>query len=210
MKIIVYSDYVCPFCYLSHHSLRQVLKDFEAEIEFHPYELRRAPTPKVDPMHDEMRLKRFEEVLKPAAQALGIEMKLPWISPHPYTTDAFHGYYFALDHQLGEAYNDAMFEAFYVDQKDIGEREVLCGIIAALGLDVKAFTQALDQQTYQPQVDAQWELKASLDVQGCPTFWIGDQKVTGYHTPEQFRALLLKESLNEAETGMACGPDGCH
>ena len=95
MKISVYSDFVCPFCYVGLYSLSQAMADLDVELDFHPYELRRFPTPKVDPMHDEKRLKRFDEVLKPMAESLGVEMNLPMISPHPYTTDAFQGYYFA-------------------------------------------------------------------------------------------------------------------
>ena len=62
MKISIYFDFVCPFCYVALHALSRAIEDLDVELDFHPYELRRFPTPKVDPMHDEKRLKRFYEV----------------------------------------------------------------------------------------------------------------------------------------------------
>ena len=135
MKISIFFDFVCPFCYVGLHSLSRAIEGLDVELDFHPYELRRFPTPKVDPMHDEKRLKRFDEVLKPMAQALGIEMNLPWISPHPYTTDAFQGFYFARQAGRELDYVRLTFDVFYRQQKDIGDPAVLRMVMDELGLD---------------------------------------------------------------------------
>ena len=68
VEITVCFDYVCPFCYLAGNALKKAIAGKDVTIRYIPYELRREPTPKVDPMHDEMRLKRFDEVLLPTAQ----------------------------------------------------------------------------------------------------------------------------------------------
>ena len=74
MKISIFFDFVCPFCYVGLHSLSRAIEGLDVEFDFHPYELRRFPTLKVDPMHDEKRLKRFDEVLKPMAQSRIVAM----------------------------------------------------------------------------------------------------------------------------------------
>lgn len=208
MKITIFSDYVCPFCYIGKTALFKALEGLETEIEFHPYQLRRYPDSKVDPMHDEKRLKRFEEVIQPIARELGIEMKLPWISPHPYSTLAFQGYYFAQEHGLGMQYNDAVFHAFYVEEQDIGNLEILKRIMMDLELDVAAFEEAVNQKTYLPLLNQQDQIKETLGIKGVPTFIINNKRITGYHSVAEFTQLIADEFAEEL-SGMACGSDGC-
>lgn len=208
MKITIFSDYVCPFCYVGKAALFQALEGFEYEVEFHPYQLRRPPVAKVDPMHDEARLKRFHEVIHPMAEACGIEMKLPFISPHPYTTLAFQGYYFACDYKKGLEYNDAVFHAFYVDEKDIGEIDVLCDILMQLGLEPSLFKQAIKTQQYMPILDDQVRIREEMQIKGVPTFMINDKKIVGAHSVDDFRKAIYDE-ISEEMAGMACGPEGC-
>ena len=186
MKISVYSDFVCPFCYVGLYSLSQAMADLDVELDFHPYELRRFPTPKVDPMHDEKRLKRFDEVLKPMAESLGVEMNLPMISPHPYTTDAFQGYYFAKQAGKGLDYVKLTFDVFYQQQKDIGNPVVLREIMDQLGLDGAAFLKALEAGTYR----------------------IHGEEIRGYHTPQEWRTIILDQA-EKTMAGMVCTSEGC-
>ena len=208
MKISIYFDFVCPFCYVGLHSLSRAIEDLDVELDFHPYELQRFPTPKVDPMHDEKRLKRFYEVLKPMAQALGSEMNLPWISPHPYTTDAFQGYYFARQAGRDLDYVRLTFDVFYRRQKDIGDPAVLRMIMDKLGLDGAAFAQALTNGTFRAEVDQDWEAKSALNLEGIPAYQMNGEKIRGYHTPEEWRAILLDQA-EKTMAGLVCTPEGC-
>lgn len=208
MKITMFSDYVCPFCYIGKTALFQALEGLDAEIEFHPFELRRPPVAKVDPMHDEMRLKRFDEVIHPIAEKLGVEMKLPWISPHPYTTLAFQGYYFACDYGLGAAYNDAVYHAFYVEEKDIGEMDVLHEILKSLKLDPEAFDKAVQEGVYMDVLNDQYRLREETQIKGVPTYFINGRRVSGVYDADEFRKILAEE-FGEELSGMTCGPDGC-
>ena len=209
MKLEIYSDSVCPFCYINHHALKQALdgRDIDVELEYHPFELRREPTPKGDPMHDEMRLQRFENVIKPEAEALGVEMKLPWISPHPYTTLAFEGFFYAKKHGKWEEYNDAVFTIFYVEEKDIGELEVLKEVAERCGFDTADFEQALLQHIFRKDADEAWEVRKNCDVHSIPTMFLDGEKIEGEQTVEQYRQLFAKEL--SAPFGMTCGEDGC-
>ena len=49
----------------------------------------------------------------PAAKRLGRVIKLPTISPQPYTAKAFEGYHFAAEHEKGPEWIDAVFKAFF-------------------------------------------------------------------------------------------------
>ena len=208
MKAQIFFDYVCPFCYLARTPLHRALQKAGIQWEECPFELRRPPTPKVDPMHDAMRLKRWEEVLRPLAQKMGIPMSLPYISPHPYTTLAFLGYAYARRHQKGEAYNDKVFETFYVKEKDIGEMDVLLSIAREVGLDPEDFARSLREQEFLSELDASKAYAVSYGVKNIPSIKIGERMITGLHTEEEYLSLL-REAVEEAAPALTCGPDGC-
>lgn len=208
MKAQIFFDYVCPFCYLARTPLHRALQKAGIQWEECPFELRRPPTPKVDPMHDAMRLKRWEEVLRPTAQKMGIPMSLPYISPHPYTTLAFLGYAYARRHQKGEAYNEKVFHAFYAKEQDIGELDVLLPIARELGLDPDDFARSLREQEFLPELDEAKAYAVSCGVKNIPSIKLGNQMITGLHTEDEYLSLL-REAAGEAAPAFTCGPDGC-
>ncbi len=193
MKIRIHSDYVCPFCYLIKEIIRQSLNNtgIEAKIEFVPHELRRPPSEPVDPMHDEMRIERFKDLIKPWATELGLEMNLPNISPHPFTTLTFQGYYFAEDSNLGAAYNEKVFHSFYVLEKNIGDIDILSEIITELGLDVSAFQKAVDQKVYLAKLDDLFFNREHLEFSAIPAVFINDTYISKVETVSEFSQQLL-------------------
>lgn len=210
-KIEVFYDYVCPFCYLGEVPFEQAIEGMDVEVVLCPFELRRPPVPKTDPMHDEAKLKRFDEVLLPAAKKLGVEMKLPWISPHPYTTLTFQGFYYAKEAGKETEYNHKVFHTFYVEEKDIGEINVIKAVLAELGLDAAGFDPVVAEGRYLPQLDQDKAFAKGRDVSSIPTFIIGSQRLTGIHTVEEFKEAIAnaESEIAEEQMGMHCGEDGC-
>lgn len=216
VEITVCFDFVCPFCYLSSQALKQAVKGRDVAIHYHPFELRRAPTPKVDPMHDEMRLKRFEEVLLPTAKKLGVEMNLPWISPHPYTTVPLQGFHYVQDEFPDKLslYIETVFRAFYIEEKDIGEVETIESILKQLDIPVEAFRRIVTEGKYVKLLEEEkTDAKERLGVSGIPTYFIGGQKLTGCQDPREIEMAIIhaemeQESVSDFE-GMTCGEDGC-
>lgn len=210
IQVEVFYDYVCPFCYLGEVPFEQAIEGLDVDVRLCPYELRRPPVPKTDPMHDEAKLKRFDEVLLPAAKKLGVEMKLPWISPHPYTTLTFQGYYLAKEAGKEKEYNHKIFHSFYVDEMDIGEPEIIGNVLKELGIAPEAWAQVQAEGRYLPELDQDKQYAREREVKAIPTFIIGSQRLTGIHTVEEFQqAIADAESEQEEEYGgMHCGEDG--
>lgn len=209
-KIQLFYDYVCPFCYLGEVPFEEAIQGMDVEVELCPFELRRPPKPKTDPMHDEAKLKRFDEVLLPTAKKLGVEMKLPWISPHPYTTLTFQGFYFAKEAGKEVEYNHKIFHAFYVEEQDIGELPVIEAVLAELGLDTAAFEKAVEEKTYMEVLDQAKVYAKEQEVSSIPTFIIGSQRLTGIHTVQEFKEAIAnaESEISEEQIGMHCGLDG--
>ena len=218
MKIQFVSDYVCPYCYVAKLPLTEACRERDdVTIEWVPFELSRPPKPQVDTYNDPVRRAKYAETLVPLCNELGLNMKLPPnVVPRPYTTLAFEGFHYAAAHDCAEAYNDRVYEAYFVHEQDIGNVDVLCDIAAAVGLNATDFRRALNDGDYaETQRAAADYSRNQLNVRGVPTIFIdGEQAPGGIYTKQGFIDLLdsfaAKHMPAAEEAFPVCGEDGCH
>ena len=85
IPILVFSDYVRPWCFLAESPLKQATEGITAQIESMPFELHPAPTPKRKP-EDNYLQTAWKRRSYPIAEKLGVSMKLPTVPPYPYTS----------------------------------------------------------------------------------------------------------------------------
>ena len=214
LNILFVSDYVCPYCLVAKEALKQALAEtgLEANIAWQPFELTVEPRERVDTYHDEARKAKYQVLVEPCKK-LGLDMKLPpKVVPRPYTRLAFEGWYYACSKGVGEAYNDLMYRAYFMDEQDIGEKKVLVRLAESLGLDGVDFEKALDAGTYsKKEKDAVEYAREVLQIGGVPTIYINEQKIgLQEFTKEEMIRILQEENMNaEAGGGMFCGADGC-
>ncbi len=79
----------------------------------------------------------------------------------------------------GEAIHAALYAAFFIDGRNIGEREVLLDIAAEVGLDTRLAGVVLDDRTFSDAVDEDWRLSREYGVTGVPTFVADGRGVVG-------------------------------
>lgn len=195
VKIEIYSDYVCPYCLLAKAPLFEAVQGQDVEIEWMPFELRPAPEPTLRP-EDPYLPTVWNRSVYPMAEALGIDIKLPTISPQPYTALAFEGYQFAKAHSLemAQAYNDRMLRAFFQENQDIGDIDVLTHLAAEIGLDFGAFRLALEDRRYQVAHQEALQRAYQLGVRSVPTFVISGQVLPGVHSAGTLRQAIQSVS----------------
>ena len=228
MKITFVSDYVCPYCLVAKEAMLRAVQELgiKPEITWHPFELTVEPKPRVDTYHDEER-KAHYQVLKEPCRELGLDMKLsPAVVPRPYTRLAFEGFYYAAEQGKEERYNDLMYRAYFVDEKDIGDPDVLCELAEAAGLDAAEYRRALEQGRYRENLkEANRHAREDLHVTHVPTIYVDGREITvEKYTKEEFLSTFrdIKESTALSETkentgessgaeehGGGCGPTGC-
>jgi predicted DsbA family dithiol-disulfide isomerase len=93
----------------------------------------------------------------------------------------------------GEAIHDALFRAYFVDARNIGDPAELLQIAKSLGLDEAKAREVLEKRTHKAGVDADWEKSRRYGVTGVPTFVIGNQGVVGAQ-PYETLVELVKQS----------------
>jgi predicted DsbA family dithiol-disulfide isomerase len=163
-----------------------------------PFELRPAPAPTLKPEGDYLQ-NAWQKSVYPMANKLGVEMRMPTVSPQPYTNLAFQGLEFAKDHGRGDEYNDAVFRAFFQESRDIGSLEMLADIARQVGLDAEEFRRALEQGMYRDRV--QKLLQAAYErvgVTAVPTMIIGRSRLNGLYPVDAIRQVIDSELARSA------------
>ena len=212
LDILFVTDFVCPYCLVAKAALEEALKEtgIEAEIRIQPLELTPESRERVDVCHDEARKKRYQILVEPA-KALGLDMKLPpSVCPRPYTRLAFEGMFFARENGGDARYSDLTYRAYFEEEQDIGELDVLCGIAERAGLDVDRFRKALEDGTYTEQVREAVEYSRNeLKVTGVPSIYLNGESISVETYTKEEMIQILEEGQIEAVKGLSCGLDGC-
>lgn len=217
--IVFVTDFVCPFCIVGKEALKQALAELNStvQVQVYPYELTEEPKEQVDTFHDEER-KAHYTVLEEPARELGLNITVPpAVTPRPYTRLAFEGWHYAKDRGREEKYADLVYHAYFTDQRDIGQMEVLVDLAGQAGLDQTDFRKALlDGTYYQVQRDAVAYAKNELAVKHVPTIYVGDKEIVlrTYTKEEMIRALtdateVPNRDASEEGVHFGCSPDGC-
>ena len=227
LNIDFVSDYVCPYCLVAKEALEQAIIELqlqrEVKITSHPLELTPPDKEQVDTWSDPVRREKYR-VLEVPCEELNLNMKLPpLVVPRPRTRLAFEAWLYACDHDRGSLWNSCMYHAYFMDELDIGDKDVLLHIAKSLLLDADDLSRALDEGRYTEKLLAlEAEAKEKFQPRHVPTVYCNGKymKIKDY-TKEEMLALLLK-AVQEAkaqeqaqpeadmETGMSCGIDGCN
>jgi predicted DsbA family dithiol-disulfide isomerase len=93
----------------------------------------------------------------------------------------------------GEAIHDALFRAYFVDGRNIGDPEVLVQIAESVGLPGDKAREVMQTRSYKPAVDADWAKARDYGITGVPTFVAGGSAVVGAQ-PYEMLERLIKET----------------
>jgi predicted DsbA family dithiol-disulfide isomerase len=107
---------------------------------------------------------------------------------------AFEGCRLAKDHGKGNEYNQRVLQAFFVEGQDIGQIDVLTRLAGEVGLNEKAFEEALRTRKYrQAHQQALRHAYEEAGVTGVPMFVIGSQVLTGLQHREALEVVIEEE-----------------
>jgi predicted DsbA family dithiol-disulfide isomerase len=92
----------------------------------------------------------------------------------------------------GEAIHDALFRAYFVEGRNIGDVDELVKIAQSVGLPGDKARDVLEKRTHKAAVDADWEKSRHYGVTGVPTFVVGERGVVGAQPYEALEQLVTK------------------
>ena len=169
----VFSDYVCPWCYLGDNRVKQLKENYDVTIKLVHFPLH-PETPAEGRTLADMFGTGPEEIAQKNARMQGLMQAegLPF-------KDRSHTYNSRLAQEVGkwaetqpggDAIHDKFFAAYFVDQRNIGDVEVILDIVKAAGLDVDEARKVIEERAFKDAVDADWAKSHQYGVTGVPTF----------------------------------------
>lgn len=93
------------------------------------------------------------------------------------------------DQHTGPDIHDALFRAYFVDGKNIGDLDTLVAIAKSVGLPEDKAREVLEKRAFKEAVDADWEKSREYGVTGVPTFVAGGYGVVGAQPYEALEQL---------------------
>ena len=192
-RVVVYYDYVSPFCYMAEPVLRRLREEAGVRVEHRAFELWPAPAELPDPREQE---RNWAAVVEPLARELGMEMRYPRVQPR--TRKAHETAAYAREHGRFDEVHDALYRAYFVEGLDIGRIDVLAELGARSGLDVQDLRIALGVDRYTEQVLAEEVEALGRGVRGVPAYVVDGRLVTGL---QQYEDLLEQIQPGAAGAG---------
>ena len=198
IKVIAYSDYICPFCYIGYHRIEKLKREYDLAVEWRPFEIH-PETPREGALTEELPFpKGYLEMafanVKRLADEDGITLKFSGKLPN--SRLALYISEFARKKGKFEEFHKLVLEAYWLEGKDIGDKNLLLDLAESVGLNKNEIEVYLS--TDEPFKVVQKSLKElrTYGINGVPTFLIEDRLIVGAQPYEIFKNLI-NEILDE-------------
>ena len=212
MKIEVWSDYVCPFCYIGkrrlEHALKQLGLEEKSEVIFKAFQL----DPNTPVASDQSLLDGLASKFKVTKQEAenmmsNIEEQAKTVDLHyrvdrmktSNTLDAHRLVKFAEKHNVEKEVTERLMHGYFVEGERIDTEEVLVGIATEAGLDAKKTKDMLHSDDFEDEVKKDIEEAQEIGVQGVPFFVINRKYAISGAQPTEAFVEAFKKIIEEEE-----------
>jgi predicted DsbA family dithiol-disulfide isomerase len=208
MKIEIWSDIMCPFCYIGKRHLEKALETFpgkdKVEIEWKSFQL--DPTIPMDlgeetNVYDYLaarkgisleQVKLMHDRVSDMAEAVGLHYDFDQAKVAN-SLKSHHLIQFAKDHGKGDAIEERLFQAYFMEGKNLALDDVLVACGEDVGLKREGILEALQDENYAYRVKQDIQEGENLGVRGVP-FFVFDRKygISGAEPIEVFTKTLIQ------------------
>jgi predicted DsbA family dithiol-disulfide isomerase len=216
MRVEIWSDVVCPWCYIGKRRFEQAVERFDGrddvEIVFRPYLLDPTAPPGVAMPVREVYARKFGgperatqiiEHVSSIAASSGIEFRLDR-AVRANTLLAHRLLWFAERRGVQIELKEQLLRAYFTDGRNVGDPDVLVDIAQLVGLDEAEVSAFLASDEGRAEVMADLATAASIDITAVPTFvFNGTWTVPGAQDVETFERVLERVALLEARAAEA-------
>lgn len=235
MKVEIWSDFICPFCYIGKRRFEQALEKFshcdQVEVKFKSYQLdpdaKYIPGKNFAETFSELKGMPLEQVyamnkqVADQAKEVGLTYHFDTMK-YSNTFDAHRMVKLAATKGKEQELAERLFQAYFTKSELLSDKNTLIQIAEEIGLDKEDVENVLDSCKYRNKVNEDIDLAKQLGVQGVPFFVFNEKyAVSGAQPEETFTQVLEKvweeeqekpvlQSLNPNENKTSyCTGDGC-
>ena len=197
LKVTVYSDYICPFCYLGHHRLQRLRDSYNLKINWCFLEIHPETSAESEPVDSLQYPAELWQKMLSNLERIAREESIP-LSRLTFVTNSKDALLLSeAAKQCGRetfyALHENLFNAYFVDAKNIGSRELLREIAALSGIDEKTVGSAWTDPIYEKKLIQNFESARTHNIQSVPSFVFGDKVLTGVVAESVFRETAERQ-----------------
>ena len=204
MKIEIWSDFVCPFCYIGNKHLENALEKFDhtdkVEIEYKSYQLdptaKHLPGKTMEETLSELKgmplaqVKQMNKQVEASAQAVGLTFNND-TAKYANTFDAHRLFHYAKTIGKGNELDERLKKAYFTDSLLISDFDTLVTLADEVGVSKEEARAVLNSNHYADEVNAEISEASQIGVRGVP-FFVFDRKyaISGAQPEEIFTKTL--------------------
>ena len=234
LKIQIWSDIMCPFCYIGKRRLENAITQFghqdAIEIEWKSSQLDPNFIASEDDNLTEHLAEKYRKDRDWATEMLenmtqnAANSGLEFHFEKSVMANSLNGHrllHLAKQHQLGSELKELLFKAYFTDGKDVNDKETLKNLGIEAGLDTNKIDEVINSNSFTKEVEEDMLMAQKIGVQGVP-FFVFDNKyaISGAQHVETFVKTLEKVweegqfdskiTILNATSADSCGIDGCN
>lgn len=210
IKLDIVSDPICPWCYIGKTQLDRALAEHPNHpftIEWHPFQLN--PDMPAGGMDRAEYLERkfggkdgavrvYGQIAR-HAEEIGLKADLGGIKRTPNTVDAHRLIHWAgLEHKQTFVV-DALFKAYFVDNRDIGDHEVLADVADSVGMDAAVIRKLLATEEDAQMIRDRDAHSRQMGITGVPTFIVAQKHAVPGAQPPDLWAKVIAELTEQLD-----------
>lgn len=232
MKVEVWSDYVCPFCYIGKRQLEKAISDsgYEGQIEVQYKSFLLDPTTPIDADEpvisslakkynmSEAEAKNMTNNVATRAKEVGLNYDFNNMK----TANTVSAHRLAKWADLkgkGHELSERLLQAYFLEGEAIGKNEVLLKLVEEIGLDTEEALEVLKGNQYKENVEQDIFEAQQLGVRGVPFFVFDNKYGISGAQPQPLFEQTIQKAASEAglkpklkmvgENGPVCTDDQC-
>lgn len=229
MKVEIWSDIACPFCYIGKRRFESALSKFEhrnqVEIKWRSFELnseipKRKTTTTLEfltahkGISSDQAKALFKQVTQTAAKD-GLKFNFD-IGLHGNTFDGHRLVHFATVNGCGDAMKERLFSGYFARGESVADIDTLVTMATDVGLDATKTRAMLESDSFGDEVKSDEAQARRLGIHGVPFFRINEKhEISGISAPDSILQVLNK-AWNSSESGksstasgVTCNDEGC-
>ncbi len=217
MNIDIFSDTVCPWCYIGKRRLERALAgrpEVNPTIRWRAFQLNpQMPQEGMDRQRylalkfgGASRAKELYDTIFRVGESEGIAFQFDAIARTPNTVPSHRLLRFAEGLGCDAALSEALFKAYFLDGRDIGDAEVLASVAAEAGIDAAKAKDFLASAELEQEILAEDQFARRLGIAGVPCFIVdGKYALSGAQEPEAFYPIFEMAAQDQSMTSTTTG-----
>lgn len=191
LNVTVYSDYICPFCYVGHHRLLRLRDSFDLKINWCFLEIHPETAAEGEPIDSlDYPSEQWQKMLS-NLELIANQENIP-LSKLTFITNSKDALLLSeaakfCGKDIFYKLHEKLFSAYFVDAVNIGNRDKLTKIAQSCGVDTSTIESAWSDSQFNSRLLENFNSARKHKIQSVPSFIFGKRVLTGVVAESTFR-----------------------